>query len=85
MEGRVGPHAARVVEHLGQAREERRRFALVHVLGAVQDDDVVVKHDLQRHHHFLILFCEIAEHELHLHFSALPGLRAVHEAQEVSS
>lgn len=74
-----------LVEDLGQAREERGCLPLVHVLGAVEDHDVVVLHDLQCHEDFLVLFCEVAKHELHVHFGALnDGLGAVHEAEEVS-
>ena len=71
------------IQHLRQAREVRIRLAIVHVLGAVEDDYVVVSHYLERNQDFLVFLREVAEHELDVDLCSGRRLCAVDHAEEV--
>lgn len=60
-------------------------LAGVHVLGAVEDDDVLEAEDLQRDQHPLLGLGEPAEDELDVNSGNGGGLRAVDEAEEVAA
>lgn len=74
-----------VDQHLRQAGEVSVGLALVHVLFAVEDDDVVVAHDLQSHQDLLVFFRQVAEDELDVHFPTHRRLRAVDHTEEMAA
>ena len=82
MVGRVRPGF--VAEDLGEAGEVGVGLALVHVLFAFEDYDVVVAHDLERDEDSLVVFGEVAEDEFDVDLCAGRALRAVDHAQEVA-
>ncbi|CAD5167550.1 unnamed protein product, partial [Musa acuminata subsp. malaccensis] len=73
------------VEQLREAGKIRVGLALVHVLGAVEDDDVVVAHDLHGHQHPLLLLGQVAEDEADVDVGGEVGLERVNEAEEVAA
>lgn len=71
-------------EDLRKRREVCVGLSIVHVLRAVENDDVVVTDDLQSDKYALFSFGEVAEDELDVNLGDGGVLDAVDEAEEVA-
>lgn len=49
-------------------------ITFVHILIAIEYNDVIITHNLQSHEHFLIFFSQITEHKLHINLDTVRNI-----------
>ena len=68
-----------------EGREERIGLAAVHVLRAVEDDDVVVEHDFERQKGSVLVCSDVAEDKLGVDFGGNGRLERMQKAESLAS
>lgn len=49
-------------------------ITFVHILIAVEYNDVIITHNLQSNKHFLVFFSQITEHKLHINLNTVRNI-----------
>lgn len=70
---------------MGERREVRVSFAVVHIFGTVEDDDVIKPHDLKSYENPLFGLGETAKYKLDIDIGYGRGLDSVDKAEEVAA